>query len=139
MFIFLVSSPGVAKGKAMGTNQLRCRLCIVLVFLDEIATEENLSDERTVPHILIMPAWTQGMVHTGASLAALEANGRCRSSGQQLWGQFLTYMWLPRRNELTCYLCHPAAHPPRIFHSDGELEAGQGLSVLPETWCQVWA
>lgn len=86
-----------------------------------------------------MPAWTQGMVHTGASLAALEANGRCRSSGQQLWGQFLTYMWLPRRNELLCYTCHPAAPPPRIFHSDGELEAGQGLSVLPEMWCQVWA
>lgn len=66
------------------------------------------------------------MVHTGASLADLKAYGRCRSSGQQLWGQFLTYTWLPRRNELMCYTCHPAAPPSSIFHSDGELFCADG-------------
>lgn len=56
MFIFLVSSPGVAKGEAMGTNRLCCGLCIVLVFLKVKQPKRKTSKMKGLCHIsLIMP------------------------------------------------------------------------------------
>ena len=91
---FLFNSFGVAQSKAMvGTEQLHYRVCIAALFLKVKELQRETPKRRGLCLItLIIPVEYQDRVHTGLDLADLDANERRRSSGQQLWGCFHSYM-----------------------------------------------